>query len=125
MLHPGWLTVWFAGLQTNLHIRIMSTPLWIAEVLEVPHRYCALSPHATSVTGASLYKAAALGVDEFRRWLMDVAPGPATRLTVVIESPSTVHQIPMRRPTARLEAGGKSPSEQAVKVTLREMLGRV
>jgi hypothetical protein len=30
----------------------------------------------------------------------------------------------MRKLTAWLEAGGKSPNEQAVKVTLREKLGR-
>ena len=81
--------------------------------------------HTAVVTASSLYEAAALGVAEFRRCLlMDVAPGPATRLTVAIESPSTVHEIPMKRLTAWLESGGKSPNEQAVKVTLREMLGR-
>jgi hypothetical protein len=80
--------------------------------------------HSASVTAASLYEAAALGVAEFRRCLlMDVAPGPATRLTVAIQSPSTVHEIPMRKLTAWLEGGGKSPNEQAVKVMLREMLG--
>ena len=56
--------------------------------------------------------------------LMDVAPGPATRLTVAVESPSTAHEIPMRKLTAWLEGGGKSPNEQAVKGRLREMLGR-
>jgi hypothetical protein len=55
---------------------------------------------------------------------MDVAPGPAARLTVAIESSCTVHEIPMRRLTAGLEAGSKSPNEQAVKVTLRAKLGR-
>jgi hypothetical protein len=72
-----------------------------------------------------LFEAAALGVAEFRRCLlMDVAPVPATRLTVAVESPCTAHEIPMRRLTAWLETGGKSPNEQAVKVTLRKMLGR-
>ena len=80
--------------------------------------------HTANVTAASLFEAAALGVAEFRRCLlMDVAPGPATRLTVAIESPSTVHEIPMRKLTAWLEGGGKSPNEQAVKGRLREMLG--
>ena len=66
--------------------------------------------HTASVTAASLYEAAALGVAEFRRCLLlDVAPGPATRLTVAIDSPSTVHEIPMRKLTAWLETSGPEP----------------
>ena len=81
--------------------------------------------HTASVTAASLYEAAALGVGEFRRCLlMDVTPGQTTRLTVAIDSPATAHEIPMRKLTAWLETGGKNPNEQAVKGRLREMLGQ-
>jgi hypothetical protein len=56
--------------------------------------------------------------------MMDAAPGPATRLTVVVETPGSAHEIPMQKLklTAWLDGGGKSPAEQAVKVRLREML---
>ncbi len=55
---------------------------------------------------------------------MDASPGPATRLTVIVETPGTAHEIPMQKLTAWLEGGGKSPAEQATKVRLREVLGR-
>jgi hypothetical protein len=71
----------------------------------------------------ALYAAAALGLAEFRKCsMMDAAPGPATRFSVAVESPSTVHEVPMPRLKAWLEAGARSPAEQAVKVRLREML---
>jgi hypothetical protein len=53
-----------------------------------------------------------------------VTAGPATQLTVTVESPGTAHEIPMQKLPAWLEGGGKSPAEQAVKVKLREVLGR-
>jgi hypothetical protein len=81
--------------------------------------------HSVKVTAASLFEAAALGLAEFRRCaMMDAAPGPATRLTIAVDSPSTVHEVPMRKLTSWLESGGKSPAEQAVKVRLREMLAQ-
>jgi hypothetical protein len=46
-------------------------------------------------------------------------------LTVAIESPSTVHEIPMRKLAAWLETGGKSPNEQAVKVRCGRYWGGV
>ena len=68
--------------------------------------------HSVRVTAASLFEAAALGLAEFRRCtMMDAAPG-------------TTHEVPMPKLSAWLESNGKSPNEQAVKVTLRELLGR-
>jgi hypothetical protein len=81
--------------------------------------------HTAVVTASSLYEAAALGVAEFRRCgLIDALPGPVTMLSVAVDSPGTRHDVPMRKLTAWLEASGRSPREQAVKVTLREILGR-
>ena len=79
--------------------------------------------HTAQVTAASLFEAAALGLATFRRCcLMDATPGPTTQITVSVDPPSTVHQIPMRKLTSWLTTGGKSPNEQAVKVRLGEML---
>jgi hypothetical protein len=80
--------------------------------------------HTAVVTASSLYEAAALGVAEFRRCgLIDVVPGPVTMLSVAVDSPSTRHEVPVRKLTAWLETSGKSPREQSVKVTLKELLG--
>jgi hypothetical protein len=60
--------------------------------------------HTAIVTASSLYEAAALGVAEFRRCgLIDVWPGPVTMLSVAVDSPSTRHELPMRKLTAWLE----------------------
>ncbi len=81
--------------------------------------------HSVRVTAASLVEAAALGLAELRKCtLIDAAPGPASRFTIAVESPATVHEVPMRKLTTWLELNGKSPAEQALKVRLRELLGR-
>ena len=81
--------------------------------------------HSVRLTAASLYEAAALGLAESRKCaMMDAAPGPATRFTVVVEAPGTAHEVPMQKLAAWLDGGGKSPAEQAVKVRLRELLAR-
>jgi hypothetical protein len=77
------------------------------------------------ITAASLYEAAILGLAELRRCAMvEDAPGPAAKFTIAVESPSTVHEVPMQKLTAWLESNGKSPAEQALKVRLREALRR-
>jgi hypothetical protein len=64
-----------------------------------------------------LYEAAALGVAEFRRCcLIDALPGPVTMLSVAVDSPSTRHEVPMRKLTAWLESSGRSPREQAIRL---------
>jgi len=79
--------------------------------------------HSVKVTAGSVLEAAALGLTEFRKCaMMDAAPGPATRLTVVVEVPGTAHEVPMPKLKAWLEGNGKSPAEQAVKTRLRELL---
>jgi hypothetical protein len=79
--------------------------------------------HSVKVTAASLYEAAVLGLAEFRRCAMiDATPGPATRLTVVVEAPGTAHEFSMQKLKSWLNGNGKSPAEQALKVRLRELL---
>jgi len=81
--------------------------------------------HTAVVPASSLYEAAALALAEFRGCgLVEALPGPVTRLTVAVASPSTIHDIPMSKLTAWLASGGKSPKEQALKVRLRETLDR-
>jgi hypothetical protein len=80
--------------------------------------------HSVKVTAGSVLEAAALGLAEFRKCtMMDSAPGPATKLTVIVELPDTAHDVPMPKLRAWPECNGKSPAEQAVKVRLRELLG--
>jgi hypothetical protein len=81
--------------------------------------------HTVKITAASLFEAAILGLAELRRCTMvEDAPGPAAKFTIAVESPCTVHEVPMQKLTAWLESNGKSPAEQAVKVRLREALRR-
>jgi hypothetical protein len=80
--------------------------------------------HAVEVAASSLYEAAALAIAEFRRCGFTAnAPGPATRLTVTVKTPATSHEVRLSKIEAWLESGGRSPSEQAIKVRLRELLG--
>ena len=80
--------------------------------------------HSVGVTASSMYEAAVLGLAELKRcgFAMAIA-GPATRLTVSVEAPATTHQLSVGRLQAWLDASGKTPREQAVKVRLRQLLG--
>jgi hypothetical protein len=81
--------------------------------------------HSVTIAASSLYEAAALALAEFKRcgFVMAMA-GPATRLTVTVEVPATTHELSVARLQAWLDASGKTPREQAVKVTLRQLLSR-
>jgi hypothetical protein len=82
--------------------------------------------HTAEVSASSLYEAAALGVAEFKRCsLMDAQPGPATRLSVTVKSPTTRHELTLARLQSWLTGGAKSPNEQVVKNRLREISGIV
>ena len=79
--------------------------------------------HTVSVTASSLFEAAALGVAEFRRCgFAFAAVGPGTRLTVTVQGPATSHELPVSSLQSWLDTNGKTPREQAVKVTLRQLL---
>jgi hypothetical protein len=80
--------------------------------------------HSVEVAASTLYEAAALAIGEFRRCGFTAdAPGPATRLTVTVNSPATSHEVRVSKVEAWIQSGGKSPSDQALKVRLRELLG--
>ncbi len=54
---------------------------------------------------------------EFRRCgFAEAAAGPATRLSISVEAPLTSHELTVRKLSDWLEGGGRTPSEQALKV---------
>jgi hypothetical protein len=78
--------------------------------------------HSVEVTASTLYEAAALAINEFRRCgFTSNAPGPATRLTVAVKIPITSHEVQWSKIEAWLQSAGK-PNEQAMKGRLRELL---
>ena len=78
--------------------------------------------HSVEVTASTLYEAAALAINEFRRCgFTSNAPGPATRLTVAVKTPATSHEVQWSKIEAWLQSAGK-PNEQAMKGRLRELL---
>jgi hypothetical protein len=48
--------------------------------------------------------------------------GPATRLTIRVKQPETVHTVSVGKLESWLDGGGKSLNEQVAKSRLREML---
>jgi hypothetical protein len=82
--------------------------------------------HTVSVSASSLYEAAALALAEFKRSGFALATvGPGTRLKIAVDAPSTTHEVSIARLQSWLDTNGKTPREQASKVTLRQLLGRV
>jgi hypothetical protein len=78
--------------------------------------------HGVEVTATTLYEAAALAINEFRRCGFTAnAPGPATRLTVAVKIPATSHEVQWGKIEAWLQSAGK-PNEQVMKGRLRELL---
>jgi hypothetical protein len=81
--------------------------------------------HTVSVSASSLYEAAALALAEFKRSGFALATvGPGTRLKIAVDAPSTSHEVSVARLQSWLDTNGKTPREQASKVTLRQLLGR-
>jgi len=81
--------------------------------------------HTVTVSASSLYEAAALGIADFKRSGFAFASiGPATRLKISVEPPATTHELSVGKLQTWLDTNGKSPREQATKVTLRQLLGR-
>jgi hypothetical protein len=81
--------------------------------------------HSVTIAAESLYKAAARGVAEFKRTgfaLADISP--ATWLTITVEGPTTSHEMQVAKLDSWLATNGKTPREQAMKVTLRQLLAR-
>jgi hypothetical protein len=81
--------------------------------------------HTVTVSASSLYEAAVLGIAEFKR--SGFAFGgisPATRIRVFVEPPAMAHELSVAKVQAWLDRNGKTPREQAKKVTLRQLLRR-
>ena len=75
--------------------------------------------HSVEVTASTLYEAAVMAINEFRRCgFTSNAPGPATRLTVAVKIPATSHEVQWGKIEAWLQSAGK-PNEQAMKGRLR------
>jgi hypothetical protein len=50
--------------------------------------------HSVEVAAGSLYEAAVLALADFRRDpLVEIEPGPCTRLKVAVKAPSTEHEV--------------------------------
>ncbi len=78
-----------------------------------------------TVAASSLDEAAALAVAEFKRSGFAIASiGSATRLKIAVEPPALAYEVSVAKLQAWLDAGGKSPREQALRVRLRQLLGR-
>ena len=82
--------------------------------------------HTVTVSASSLYEAAALGIAEFKRNGFAFANvGSATRLRISVQPPAATHELTVAKLQSWLDTNGKTPREQARKVTLRQLLGRV
>jgi len=81
--------------------------------------------HSVTVSASSLYEAAALGIAEFKKSGFAFAGvGTATRLIISVVPPATTHELTVAKLQAWLGSNGRTPREQAKKVTLRQMLER-
>ncbi len=78
--------------------------------------------HSVEVTAGTLYEAAVMAIAQFRSCgFTAAAPGPATRLTVAVKTPSTTHEVQWGKVETWLQSAGK-PNEQTMKNRLRELL---
>jgi hypothetical protein len=81
--------------------------------------------HTVTVSTSSLFEAAALGIAEFKRsGFAFTSIGPATRLKIAVEPPAATHEVSVAKLQSWLNTNGKTPREQARKVTLRQILER-
>ena len=75
--------------------------------------------HSVEVVSSSLYEAAVLAIAQFRSCGFTAhASRPATRLTVTIKQPVTMHEVQFGKVEAWLQGDGKSPAEQGTKIRL-------
>jgi hypothetical protein len=78
---------------------------------------------SVEVEAHSLYEAGALALAEFRSSGVVPRIGPAIVLQIEVRRPATRHKLSVSTVEAWLASGSKNPSEQAVKVRLKEALG--
>ena len=80
--------------------------------------------HSVEVAAESLYEAAALAVNEFRRhpWTDGMEPGAVTRLAVSVKAPATTHEVSIRQLERWVNGSAKSPHDILLKGRVRELL---
>ena len=80
--------------------------------------------HSVEVAAESLYEAAALAVNEFRRhpWTDGMEPGAITRLAVSVNSPKTTHEVSIQQLERWVTSTAKSPQDTLLKGRVRELL---
>lgn len=109
-----------------MHLRlIFAYPGAVSSTCRVSFTDGAGMTHTVTVSASSLFEAAALGIAEFKRSGFAFASvGAATRLTIAVVPPSTTHELTVARLQAWLDTNGRTPREQAQKVTLRQLIER-
>ena len=104
---------------------IFAHPVGVSQTCRVSFEDGAGTTHTVSVAAGSLFEAAALAIAEFKRSGFALGEvGKGTRLKVVVEAPSTSHELTVGRLQNWLDSNGKTPREQAMKMQLRQLLGR-
>ena len=72
------------------------------------------------VTASSMYEAVAPGLAELKKsGFAFTGVGPTTRLKIAVQPPATTHEISVSRFQAWLDTNGRTPREQAKKVTFQ------
>jgi hypothetical protein len=80
--------------------------------------------HTTEVTAESLYEAAALAFQAFKKAeLMDQMPGPASRFEIEVSAPRVVHEVTVGQMRKWVESGSSDPREGTKKARLAELIG--
>ncbi len=92
-----------------------SVPVCIVSFLDTD-----LIAHFVEVEARTLFEAGAMALAEFRGSGLIDHIGPAIRLQIEVRRPVTRHELTVEKVDAWLASGSKSPSEQAVKVRIRE-----
>jgi hypothetical protein len=96
----------------------------------VPFRSCQVSftdsdgsEHSVRVPAESLYEAAVEAIATFRRSVLTEMPlGPATRLTIRVNTPGEEHTVTIAKVLSWLDGVTTSPSEKLKKNRLQERL---
>jgi hypothetical protein len=97
----------------------------VSSTCRVSFTDCEDVTHTVTVSASSLYEAAVLGIAEFgRSGFAFGSISPATRIRVLVEPPAIAHDLSVAKLQAWLDGNAQTPSEQAKKVTLRQLLGR-
>ena len=80
--------------------------------------------HTVNVVASSLYEAALALAAYKRSGFAFASMRPTTKLKVAVVAPSTTHEILVAKFQSWLERNGRTPREQAKKVTLRQLIER-